>query len=78
MGNEMKDYIVGPMPAAEFLDEFFPLNSLWTSSRVQAYQLGCFQPVISCKKEPDVYEPFVSFYLFINPLQLTIWKSLYR
>jgi hypothetical protein len=47
MGNEMKDYIVGPMPAAEFLDEFFPLNSLRTSSRAQAYQPGCFQPVIS-------------------------------
>src|ERR1700728_163961 len=78
MGNEMKDYIVGPMPAAEFLDEFFPLNSLRTSSRAQAYQPGCFQPVISSEKESDVYEPFVRLYLFINPLQLTIWQSLYR
>jgi hypothetical protein len=78
MGNEMKDYIVGPMPAAEFLDEFFPLNSLRTSSRAQAYQPGCFQPVISSEKESDAYEPFVRLYLFINPLQLTIWQSLYR
>ena len=38
MGNEMKDYIIGPMPADEFLDEFLPLNTINTSHKAQVYQ----------------------------------------
>ena len=25
MGKEMWDYIIGPMPATDFMDEFFPI-----------------------------------------------------
>lgn len=78
MGNEMKDYVVGPMPADEFLDEFLPLNAINTSRRAQVYQQGCFKPVVSCEIETAAYEPFVGFKLLINPSQLMIWQSLYR
>ena len=61
MGNKMKDYIIGPMPAVEFLHGFFPLNLINTSLRTQTYLKGCFKSVISCKTEPEAYDPFVSF-----------------
>jgi len=61
MGNEMEDYLVGPMPAADFLAEFLPLNSINTSLRTQTYLPGCFMPVISCEGETVAYDPFVSF-----------------
>ena len=61
MGNEMMDYVVGPMPADEFLDEFLPLNAINTSHRAQVYQQGCFNSVVSCEIETAAYEPFVGF-----------------
>ena len=79
MGNKMEDYIVGLMPAADFLDEFLHMSDIETASKAQKYKLGCFELVISCETEPQVYEPFVSdIYISMVPLQLTIWQSLYR
>ena len=35
MGNKMKSYIIGPMPASLFLDKFFPSkHTLWNSQKV--------------------------------------------
>jgi hypothetical protein len=62
MGDEMKDYIVGPMPAAEFLKEFLPLDSIQTASRAQQFREGCFKSVISCETEPLAYDIFVGFF----------------
>jgi hypothetical protein len=31
MGNEMKGYILGPMPATQFLAKFFPKHTLQNS-----------------------------------------------
>jgi hypothetical protein len=79
MGNEMEDYIVGLMPAADFLEEFLPMSNIETTSKARKYKPGCFESVISCEKEPQAYEPFVSdIYISMVPLQLTIWPSLYR
>ena len=61
MGNEMSDYVVGPMPVAEFLNEFLPLRSIQTAVRAQIYTPGCFESVTTCETEPAAYEPFVSF-----------------
>ena len=61
MGNEMKGYIVGPMPAIQFLDEFFPKRILQNGLKAQRYQKGCFDNVVSCTGETQAYEPFVSF-----------------
>src|ERR1700685_711564 len=55
MGDEMKDYIVGPMPAAEFLKEFLSLNSIRTVCKAQLYRPGCFKSVISCETELLAY-----------------------
>jgi len=78
MGDKMKDYIVGPMPAAEFLNEFLPLDSIQTASRAQLFHWRCFESVISYKTEPLAYDPFVGFFKSIILLQLTIWQLFYR
>ena len=62
MGDEMKNYIVGPMPAAKFLKEFLPLTFIQTASKAQPYHLECFESVISCETEPLAYDPFVGFF----------------
>ena len=62
MGDEMKDYIIGLMPAVEFLKEFLPLNSIRTACKAQPYRPGCFESVISCETEPLAYDPFVGFF----------------
>jgi len=59
MGDEMKGYFVGPMPATEFLNTFFPKSSLDTSARAKQFEPGCFDNVVSCALETDTYEPFV-------------------
>jgi hypothetical protein len=59
MGDEMKGYFVGPMPATEFLNTFFPKSSLNTSARAKQFEPGCFDDVISCTLETDAYQPFV-------------------
>jgi hypothetical protein len=59
MGDEMKGYFIGPMPATEFLDTFFPKSSLDNSARARQFMPGCFNDVLSCALETDTYQPFV-------------------
>ena len=61
MGKEMKDYIIGPMPATDFLKEFFPKTSLKTACKAKIFRQGCFNKVVSCTSEVEAYEPFVGF-----------------
>lgn len=56
MAHEMKKYIVGPMPAKQFLDDFFPTR---LRQRVD-YKSGCYDKTLKAAKEIDAYEPFVS------------------
>jgi hypothetical protein len=59
MGNEMRKYFLGLMPAAEILNTFFPLNLLETSLKAKTFQPGCFSEVTSCTHETDAYIPFM-------------------
>jgi Fungal protein kinase len=70
MDNEMEDYIVGLMPAADFLDEFLPMSNIETTSKARKYKPGCFESVISCEKEPQAYKPFVSDIYIDGPLTI--------
>jgi hypothetical protein len=72
MGKEMRDYIVGPMPATDFLDEFFPMTSLQTTRKAKNFRWGCFDDVVSCTSEVEAYDPFVSFLDMITIFQLII------
>jgi hypothetical protein len=72
MGKEMKDYIVGPMPATDFLNEFFPKTSLQTTSKAKTFRQGCFDEVVSCTSEVEAYEPFVGFLDMITIFRLII------
>ena len=66
MGKEMQDYIVGPMPATQFLDKFFPKNLIQSTSRAKAFKQGLFNEVTSCTAEVDAYNPFVGMLLMIS------------
>ena len=61
MGKEMSNYIVGPMPAPDFMDEFFPKTSLQTSHQAKIFKQGCFADIVSCTSEVEAYNPFVGF-----------------
>jgi len=63
MGDEMKGYFVGPMPAAEFLDTFFPKRSLNNTCKAKKFVKGRFRKVISCEGEKQAYGPFVGLFL---------------
>ena len=81
MGNKMKGYIVGPMPASLFLNEFFPSkHTLRNSRKVIRPKEGHFSKVVSCTRETEAYNPFVSlvyydYAMFSNLLQITAVKQ---
>ena len=60
MGEEIKKYLVGPMPAQQFLDDFFPVNELSGLDKVSKFKPNCYRRTIKAQKETDSYEPFVS------------------
>jgi len=60
LAQEIKRYLVGPMPPQQFLDEFFPLSAIKEARRVPLFKPGCYNAALSVKYEKDVYEPFVS------------------
>ena len=72
MGNEMKGYLVGPMPAIQFLNNLFPQDILQNGLKAQWYQTVCFKNVFSCISETWAYEPFVSLFTTIMQYSL-IW-----
>ena len=59
MGEEMKQYILGPMPTRAFLDEFFPLNHLHNLKK-PTHRRNCYVTTIGVKTEIEAYKPFVS------------------
>lgn len=63
MGYEMKDYIVGPMPPKEFLQEFLPTSQIPyydASGFTSTFTAGTFSSTLSAADEQGAYEPFVS------------------
>jgi len=68
MGDEMRDYIVGPMPTSHFLNGFFPKKTIQTTNKAKAYRLGCFDKVGSCSSEIQAYAPFVHSIHYDHPL----------
>ena len=80
-GNEMKGYIIRPMPASLYLDEFFPSkHTLWNSQKVIWPKEGHFSKVVSCTHETEAYNPFISLFyydyaMFSNLLQITVVKQ---
>jgi hypothetical protein len=63
MGNEMRGYFVGPMPAAKFLDTFFPKKSINNTLKAKQFTKGSFNKVVSCEGEKQAYCPFVGLFL---------------
>ncbi|KAH9162842.1 hypothetical protein EDB89DRAFT_1801584, partial [Lactarius sanguifluus] len=59
MAEEMAKYLVGPMPAQQFLDDFFPAGDLPGLESVPSFSSGCYRAAVMAKKEASAYEPFV-------------------
>jgi hypothetical protein len=59
-GRRNSKFIVGPMPAQEFLDDFFPTQNLQDLSQVPFFEPGCYDATLSAQYEVDAYKPFVS------------------
>jgi hypothetical protein len=59
MADEMKKYIVGPMPAKLFLDDFLPTKDIPGYQR-REFHPGCYDDAVNAEYEPYAYEPFVS------------------
>jgi hypothetical protein len=57
MAEEMKGYLVGPMPIAHFLEDFFPKDS--SMKTPFKFKPGCYQTTVDAKTELGAYEPFV-------------------
>ena len=62
MADEMRKYLIGPMPSSDFLDEFFPLRELRGLSKVPNFNPGCYDKVVQVMKEKKAYKPFVCFF----------------
>jgi hypothetical protein len=60
MGKEMKNFLVGPMPAQQFLDDFFPIRELPGLDTVPSFKPNCYNRTVAVKKETRAYAPFVS------------------
>ena len=62
MAEEMKESIVGPMPPQEFLDEFFPTDSInsYGHGVVGEFYAGCYNGAVNAGLETRAYDPFVS------------------
>jgi hypothetical protein len=60
MGKEIKKYLVGPMPAHQFLNEFFPASELSGLDAIPQFAPNCYSRTIKSKKEMKAYQHFVS------------------
>ena len=62
MADEMKKYIVGPMPAIQFLDVFFPTDRIprYRKRSAYNYKAGCYNDAVKAASEKEAYDPFVS------------------
>ncbi|KAG6376717.1 hypothetical protein JVT61DRAFT_1735 [Boletus reticuloceps] len=59
MGKEMRDYMVGPMPAQRFLGEFFPTEKLEAYTETP-FTPGTFRNTVACRNERLAYRSFVN------------------
>lgn len=62
MADEMKRFIVGPMPAREFLDDFLPTDRI-PHYRKRDFRSGIYDQTVNnlkVKDEKKAYIPFVS------------------
>jgi hypothetical protein len=61
-GIKMSKYIIGPMPAEEFLDTFFPKNELHNLGDIPDFDLEskCFNGTVNTRLELNAYNVFVS------------------
>jgi len=58
LAQEIKQYIVGPIPPEEFLQTFFPLDNISVSW--DPFEVGCYDATVNATTERSSYEPFVS------------------
>ena len=60
MAAEIKSYLLGQMPADQFLDHFFPRRLLQKGlASIPKFTEGCYNNVVSCAGETLAYDPFV-------------------
>ena len=59
MGQEMKNFLVGPMPIDKFLEEFFPISKI-QNYQAPLFEQNCYDETVSCRTESAAYIPFVS------------------
>ncbi|KAI6096465.1 hypothetical protein F5141DRAFT_1067714 [Pisolithus sp. B1] len=64
LGDEIKGYLIGPMHAHMFLDEFLPKVKLPGYSNIN-FTPGAFQSTLTATSELDAYQPFVKLDLSI-------------
>jgi hypothetical protein len=60
MGDQMKKFIVGPMPPQAFLDSFFPTEELPDLVTVSSFKDGHYKETLAAEMEGRAYLPFVS------------------
>lgn len=60
MGNEIRGYLVGPMPAEEFLEEFLSPTTIPDYQPLTSFSEGAFTSTVSAALETEAYNPFVS------------------
>jgi hypothetical protein len=60
MGNEIRGYLVGPMPAEEFLEEFLSPTMIPDYQPLTSFSEGAFDNTVSAAQETSAYNPFVS------------------
>lgn len=68
MADEIRKYLIGPMPSSDFLNDFFPVCELYGLGRVPMFKPGCYDKVLIAKKEKNAYAPFVSFFFRLTLL----------
>ena len=57
----MKKYIVGPMPAIQFLNDFLSTSHILGYNPVTlSFSAGCYCDTVNAQWEVQAYEPFVS------------------
>ncbi len=62
MAEEMKEYIVRLMPPQQFLDDFFPMNSInhYSYGVTEEFYPNCYDDIVTARVETQAYKPFVS------------------
>lgn len=75
MAQEIKSYLLGPMPVEQFLNDFFPTQSLYLSE-IPKFTPGCYDKVLNCTIEPLAYDPFVGYLIQIH--HILLWLIVFK